>query len=163
MSQPPERLDKIPIPILDVKWQRALNADYILFCSTKDGGEKAGLYYAQIDFKQVGRKDPHKLLNLISENMKLIEDLKKPKDLQIWDVGGNDHVLAVAYSVLEAQNKTTSKLMVLTSQGGSFVECDNVDHSANDVNAIKVIVPFPENDIAHVIYGLSKGMDASGH
>lgn len=157
----PARFDKIGMTILDVKWQKALNGDYILFRSS--GGDNAGLYCAQIDFTQVGRKNPEKLLNLISENKKLIEDLKKPKDLQMWDVGGNKKVLAVAYSVLEAQNKTTSKLMILTSPDGSFVECDKFDHSGIDINAIKVIVPDPESDIAHVIFGLSKGMDASGH
>src|SRR5438093_2330959 len=139
----PARLDKIGMPILDVKWQKALNGDYILFCSTKEAGEDAGLYYVRIDFTQVGRKEPEKLLNLISENKKLIEDLKKPKHLLMWDVAGNEHVLAVAYSVLEAENKTRSKLMVLTSQDGSFVECCNFDHSGNKVNAIKVIVPNP--------------------
>lgn len=159
----PARLEKIGIPILDVKWQKALNGDYILFYSPKDGGENAGLYYARIDFAQVGRKNPERLLNLISENKKLIEDLKKPKHLQMWDVGGNEKVLAVAYSVLEAENKTTSKLMVLTSQDGGFIECDKFEHSDVDVNAIKVIVPNPESDITHVIFGLSKGMDASGH
>jgi hypothetical protein len=168
LSKPPARLDKIPFPIKDLKWQRALNSDYLLFFSPQEGGEKAGLYYAQIDFSKAGRKEPNKLLDLISENenMKLIEDLKLPKKLLVWDVGGNDHVLAVAYSVLgkeNQKNKTTSKLMVLTSQEGSFVECDNVDHSGYDVNVIKVIVPFEDNDITHVIYGLSGGVDVNGH
>jgi hypothetical protein len=163
LSKPPERLDKIPIPIKDVKWQRALNSDYLLFFSPKEATIKAGLYYARIDFSKAGRKQPHKLLDLISENMKLIEDLKSPKNLLVWDVEGNDHVLAVAYSVRGKENKTTSKLMVLTSREGKFVECDNVDHSGYDVHAIKVIVPFEDNDIAHVIYGLSGGMDVTGH
>ena len=157
------RLDKIGMPIQDVKWQKALNGDYILFYSTKEAGENAGLYYARIDFTQVGRETPEKLLDLISENKKLVEDLKKPKEVQKWGVAGNEHVLAVAYSVLEAEKKTTSKLMILTSQDGSFVECVNFDHSGNKVNAIEVIVPNPESDIAHVIFGLSGGMDTKGH
>src|SRR4029079_14568579 len=152
----PARFDKIGIPILDAKWQKALKGDYILFYSARGEGENSGLYYARIDFTQVGRKNPEKLLNLISENKKLIEDLKKPKDLKMWDAAGNERVLAVAYSVLESENKTTSKLMILTSQDGNFVECDKFDHSSVDVNVIKVIVPNPESDIAHVIFGLSK-------
>jgi hypothetical protein len=164
LSKPPERLHKVPIPIKDVKWQIALKTNYVLFFSPKERWvEKAGLYYAQIDFSKVGRKEPDKLLDLISKNMKLIEDLKAPKNLLVWDVGGNGHVLAVAYSVRGKENKTTSKLMVLTSQGGNFVECDNVDHSGYEVHAIKVIVPFEDKDIVHVIYGLSDGMDVTGH
>jgi hypothetical protein len=147
-----------------VKWQKALNSDYLFFFSSKERWvEKAGLYYARIDFSKAGRKEPHKLLDLISENMKLIEDLKAPKNLLVWDVGGNGHVLAVAYSVRGEESKTTSKLMVLTSQEGNFVECDNVDHSGYEVHTIKVIVPFEDNDIVHVIYGLSGGMDVDGH
>jgi hypothetical protein len=164
LSKRPERLHKIPIPIQDVKWQKALNSDYLFFFSSKERWvEKAGLYYARIDFSKAGRKEPHKLLDLISENMKLIEDLKAPKNLLVWDVGGNGHVLAVAYSVRGEENKTTSKLMVLTSPEGNFVECDNVDHSGYEVHTIKVIVPFEDNDIVHVIYGLSGGMDVDGH
>lgn len=165
MSKPPERIHKIPIPIRDVKWLKALKVDYLLFFSPKERWvEKAGLYYARIDdFSKAGRKEPHKLLDLISENMKLIEDLQSPKNLLVWDVKGNDHVLAVAYSVRGKEDKTISKLMVLTDKEDNFVECDNVDHSGYDVHAIEVIVPFPDNDIAHVIYGLSGGMDARGH
>jgi hypothetical protein len=164
LSKLPERLDKIPNPIQDVKWQRALHSDYLLFFLPKGRSKReAGLYYARIDFSKVGRKEGPRLLDLISDNMTLIEDLKWPKNLLVWDVGGNDHVLAVAYSVRGEENKTTSKLMVLTSPEGSFVECDNVDHNGYHVYAIKVIVPFEDKDIVHVIYGLSDGMDVTGH
>jgi hypothetical protein len=154
----------VKIPIFDVKWKKALNSGYLLFYSDKaDDEHKAGIYCAKIDFSLVGRKETDKLLKFISENMVLIEELDPPKELRVWDVEGNAHVLAVAYSILGEDNKTTSKLMVLTSEGGTFTECDNADHSDTKVNAIKVIVPFEDKDLAYVVYGLAKGLDASGH
>lgn len=152
----------VPLQISDIKWQKALNSDYLLFVSPADDKRKeAGLYYAKLDFRQIGRKEPHKLLDAIKDNKRLIEDLNA-KELTKWDVEGNNHVLAVAYSV-KSEGKTISKLMILTSPEGSFVECDIVDHSQSKVNAIEIIVPFSDSDITHVVYGLSNGIDVNGH
>jgi hypothetical protein len=160
---PPERPQKISIPVFELNFQKALNSDYLLFVSPQAGeAHEAGIYYAKIDFIQIGQKDPHKLLDAISDNMDLLESLKDRR-LRVWDVNGNDHVLAVAYSFTDAENKTTSRLMVLTSKDGSFTKCDEVDHSVNKINTIKVIVPSNDKDLAYVVYGLSNGMDASGH
>jgi hypothetical protein len=163
----PDRPNKI-LPVSDVKFQKGLNSDYLLFIGpaagkTDDGKtQEAAIYYARIDFTDIGQKDPHKLLDAISKNMHPIESLEQRR-LRAWDVNGNDHVLAVAYSFTDVNNKTTSKLMVLTSQDGEFAKCDEVDHSVSKINSIKVIVPNKDKDLAYVIYCLSTGMDASGH
>lgn len=162
MVKPPARLHIVPLQISDVKWKKALNSDYLLFVSpSEDEKNEAGLYYARIDFTQIGRKEPNKLLDAIKERKTLIENLNS-KELVKWDVEGNDHVLAVAYSV-KSEGETISKLMILTSPEGGFVECDIVDHSQSKVNAIEIIVPFSDSDITHVVYGLSNGIDVNGH
>lgn len=152
--------------ITDIKWKKALKSNYILFVlspETTSEGLKEGIYCTNIDFTLVGRKETDKLLNFIKENMKLIVDCSN-KEIQCWDVHGNDHVLSVAYALTEKDtHKTDSRLKVLTSQDGEFVECDKAEHGDKTVNSIRVIIPFDDKDLTHVIYGLSQGIDASGH
>jgi hypothetical protein len=152
--------------IRDIRWKNALKSNYILFELTPEDasdGLKNGIYCANIDFTLVDRKETDKLLKFIKENMKLIVDCSNKK-IQCWDVHGNDHVLSVAYALTEiTTHKTDSRLIVLTSQDGEFNECDKAKHDDKTVNSIRVIIPFDDKDLTHVIYGLSQGIDASGH
>ena len=152
--------------ITDIKWKKALKSNYILFVlspETTSEGLKEGIYCTNIDFTLVGRKETDKLLDFIKKNMKLIVDCSN-KGIQCWTVHGNDHVLSVAYALTEKDTHTTdSRLKVLTSQDGEFVECDKAEHDDKTVNSIRVIIPFDDKDLTHVIYGLSQGIDASGH
>jgi hypothetical protein len=152
--------------ITDIKWKKALKSNYVLFVLSPENASdnlKKGVYCTNIDFTAIGRKDTETLLKFIEKNKKLIIDCSN-KEIQCWDVHGNDHVLSVAYALTEKDtHKTDSRLIVLTSPDGEFCECDKAKHGDKTVNSIRVIIPFDDKDITHVIYGLSKGIDASGH
>jgi hypothetical protein len=138
-----------------------LGTNYICFIGS-DADGKTSINVAELNFDKLQRKEVEKLLQLIKENTTVVEEYEGKK-LLAWDVHGNNHVLSIAYSLLDRNNKTTSKLMVLTSKDGNFVECDNADHSDTKVNTVRVIIPYDDKDLTFVIYGLAKGFDASGH
>ena len=147
--------------VVDVKWKPALKTNYLCFIScTADGN--CSLNVADLHIDKLERKETDKLLELITQNTKEVQDYGKKK-LLAWDVHGNDHVLSIAYSILDEKNTTTSKLMVLTSRDGQFVKCDEADHSDTKVNSIRVIIPYEDKDLTYVVYGLARGFDASGH
>jgi hypothetical protein len=148
--------------IIDVKWKQALGTNYICFISSGEDGSRS-ISVAELKFDELeGRKETGKLLQIIKENTKVVEEYEGKK-LLAWDVHGNNHVLSIAYSILDRNNKTTSKLMVLTSKDGKFVECATYDHSDTKVNTVRVIIPYEDKDLTYVVYGLAKGFDASGH
>ncbi len=152
------------ISISDIKWVPALGTNYICFLNLSNDAEiKRGIYTAKLDFDKLKEDDREGLLNMISENKKLLESYEAPKQLLIWDAYGNNHVLSIAYSIKDEDNNVTSKLMVLTSPDGEFKECQRADHSDTKVNSIKVIVPHEDKETTFVVYGLAKGFDASKH
>ena len=149
---------------------KALGKYYIIFSRNyrdpgQPGTDKRGLYFAVLDFIALENDPNTKLTDIIRLNVKPIFEFGIEKALSSnWDAKGNDKILAVAFSIENTDGVPedyTTKLMALTNSSDTFNVCDTFDHDQS-LNSIEVVIPFPDKERAHAIYG-SNGLYYSKH
>lgn len=151
--------------VSNIKWIKALRTYYVFFqLEPKQGNtvDSKGLYFSEVDFDLL-ENPSERLITQVDSGKKLITDYGGGILVgDLWDIGGNKKVLAVAYAI-EVNGHYRSTLKVLTARHGTFQICDDVDHGVNSVNSIEVIIPFKDRERAYVLYGLDTGFDGSKH
>ena len=153
------------------KYVKALNGNYIIFSReglNPNDTSVRGLYYSKIDFNILEDNKDAKLTEIIKLNVKpIMEFSSNTRLLSNWEAKGNDHIIAVAFSVdtsgePEHNSLTyTTRLMALTRNAEKFNVCDTFDHT-DQLISIEVIIPFEDKERAHAIYG-SNGLYYSKH
>jgi hypothetical protein len=149
------------------QYVRALGSHFVIIKrddkKEESNTRKIGLYYVEIDFKDVENRNLGLTDYILEVGVKPIFEFTPDQftNLTRWEAKGNDHILSISF-VLELEPRSyTAKLMALTNRSGDFVMCNEIKETYM-VNAIDLILPSDDEERAYVLYSTENGLDGGG-